>query len=410
MKKTQNKFLPLIAGAIIQLCLGIIYIWSIFKAPFVAYYSQTVAERFATTISSLTYSIMLAAFVLGIIIGGRFNDKKGPRPVVFMGGMMFSIGILLSSLSATFIPSLPWLICIFYGGVAGFGVGAAYISTISCAQKWFPDKKGFATGIIACTFGASTVIFTPAVNMLLASAGVSQTFLLLSLIFLAVILVFAWFVKNPSPEYMQAFNAAAPQLMKKKQYRPGEMLKTRQYYLILFSMLLLTPAYFILNPLFKSLAESRGLLESTALASVMITGVASAAGRLIAPWISDRIGRKNAIFLLFCITLASVLLLIPAQGYVYTLLIACVSFAFGGSAGIFPAVTGDYFGTAHGGINYGLVTIALAASALIFPTIATSINVGGSATTLTFVIPAIACVIGLIITSFLKPPLQKSEV
>ncbi len=407
MSKTQNKFLPLIAGALIQLCIGIIYIWSIFKVPVVTYYSQYVSPEFASTCASLTYSIMLATFVLGIIIGGRINDKKGPRPVVLMGGFMFFAGIILSAACASFAPSLPWLICIFYGGVAGFGVGAAYTSTISCAQKWFLDKKGFATGVIVCTFGASTVIFTPLANSLLASVGVPQTFLILSLVFLAVILIFAWFVKNPSEEYMQKFRLASPQLAAQKQYTPGEMLKTKQYYLLLFSMILLTPTYFILNPLFKSLAEARGLMEAAALASVMITGVASAAGRLAAPWLSDKIGRKNVILVLFFITLASVLLLIIAQSYLYILLIALVAFAFGGSAGVYPAVTGDYFGTKHNGINYGLIMIAFAVSALTFPTVASSVNAGGDATALTFLIPAVACVIGIIVTAFLKPPKQK---
>ncbi len=113
MTKTQNRFLPLIAGAVIQLCIGIIYIWSIFRAPFTEYYSQFASPELAATCSSLTYSIMLATFVIGIIVGGRINDKKGPRPVVLMGGVMFALGIFLSFVSATFAPTLPWLICIF---------------------------------------------------------------------------------------------------------------------------------------------------------------------------------------------------------------------------------------------------------------------------------------------------------
>ena len=404
MSAKSNRAMPLVAGAVIQLCIGIIYIWSVFKLPVTEYYSAYVDAGYAATCASASYSIMLAMFVLGIVVGGRMGDKRGPRPVVMMGSFMFVGGILLSAASAAFVPTQPWLICLFYGGVAGFGVGAAYTSTISCAQKWFLDKKGFATGVIVCTFGASTVIFTPLANYLLAELGVPMTFTTMALIFLVIIMIFVWFVKNPSEEYMKQFAAASPALSKQKQYTPGEVLKTRQYYFILICMMLLTSAYFIFNPLFKSLGEQRGLSESAALLSVMMTGVASAAGRLIAPWLSDKVGRRNTVILLFVISIAAVLALLSAEGYLYTVLIAVVAFAFGGSAGTFPAINADYFGTKHAGVNYGLIMIGFAASALLFPSIASAVNVGGEATALTFILPAVACAVGAVFAFMLKPP------
>ncbi|MEG2360787.1 MAG: OFA family MFS transporter [Christensenella sp.] len=393
MIKKDNKALPLIAGAIIQLCIGIIYIWSIFQPAVMDYYSWSAAD------ASITFSIMLATFVIGIVVGGRLSDKKGPRPVVFLGGLLFCAGIFLSS----FVPqNLPQLIWLFYGGMAGFGVGAAYTSTISCAQKWFMDKKGFATGIIVCTFGASTVVFTPLVNTLLKTIGVSQTFLTLSVIFLAVILIFGWFVKNPSKEYMDKFTALLPDLSAQKQFTPIEVLKSKPYYLILFGMILLTPAYFIINPLLKSLGELRNLTEAAALAGVMITGIASAAGRLIAPWLSDRIGRRNVLFLLYAVTLVSVLMMTFAQSYLFIVLIALIAFAFGGSAGVFPAITADCFGIKNNGVNYGLVMIGFAVSGLLFPAIAKIVSVDGIPSALTFIIPAAACVAGILVTLGLK--------
>lgn len=391
--KNTNKYMPLIAGAIIQLCIGIIYIWSIFQPAVMEFYSWNSGD------ASVTFSIMLATFVLGIVIGGRINDKKGPRPVVFLGGLMFVLGIFLSSI----VPKdIPQLIYVFYGGMAGFGVGAAYTSTISCAQKWFMDKKGFATGVIVCTFGASTVVFTPVVNALLAAVGVSKTFLILSGIFFAVIMIFGWFVKNPPQQYIDNFHIALPDLSCQRQYSPIEMLKTKQYYFIFLSMLLLTPAYFIINPLLKSLGEMRNLTEAAALAGVMVTGIASAAGRLLAPWLSDRIGRRNVLFVLYGITLICVLMLTFAQSYLFIVLIALISFAFGGSAGVFPAITADYYGIKNNGINYGLVMIAFAVSGLLFPAIAKIVTIDGIPTAWTFIVPAVASVIGIIVTFALK--------
>ena len=392
MEKRENKVMPLVSGAIIQLCIGIIYIWSIFQPAVMEYYSWSADN------ASVTFSIMLATFVLGIVVGGRLNDKKGPRLVVFLGGLMFCAGIFLSSL----VPQdMPWLIYLFYGGMAGFGVGAAYTSTISCAQKWFMDKKGFATGVIVCTFGASTVVFTPIVNTLLKNVGVSQTFLTLSIIFLVIILIFGWFVKNPSRKYMDSFALQLPDLSTQKQFTPLEVLRAKPYYLILFGMILLTPAYFIINPLLKSLGELRNLTEAAALAGVMVTGIASAAGRLIAPWLSDRIGRRNVLFLLYIITLVCVLMLTFAQSYLFIVLIAFIAFAFGG-AGVFPAVTADYFGIKNNGVNYGLVMIGFAISGLLFPAIAKIVSVDGIPSAWTFIIPGAACVIGIIVTAALK--------
>ncbi|MGI6152442.1 MAG: OFA family MFS transporter [Christensenellaceae bacterium] len=404
MEKTTNRALPLVAGAVIQLCIGIIYIWSIFKAPFIAYYSNYVSAEFATTCSSLTYSLMLAFFVAGIVLGGRINDKKGPRPVVLAGGMFFFAGIFLSFICATFLPYQPWLICIFYGCLAGFGVGAAYTSTISCAQKWYADKKGFATGVIVCAFGASTVVFTPLVNTLLSSFDVPQTFLILSILFLAIIMVFAWFIKNPSAEYIGQLSPNTAQAARQKQYTPGEVLRTKSFWIIFLCMLMANPAYFILNPMFKGLAEARGLMETAALASVMVTGIASTAGRLIAPWLSDRLGRRQVASLLFIITIAALIFLIFAQGYVYMLLIALIAFGFGGGAGLYPVISAEYFGTRHSATNYGMIMVSFAVSALVFPTVSSLTAENGLPTAATFIIPIVVSVLGLVCTFFLRPP------
>ncbi len=400
MTLKENRYLPLVAGALIQLCIGIIYIWGIFQKPLVEHFG------WSNGAASITFSIMLSTFVLGIVVGGRISDKMGPRLVVFLGGFLFSLGILLTS----FIPkSMPELIYLFYGGIAGFGVGAAYTSTISAAQKWWADKRGFATGVIVCTFGASTVVFTPLANYLLQPDvfGVIWTFRFFAILFFAIVMLLGWFVKNPSKEYMSALGLKTPDFANQKQFSPLEVLKTKQYYGVLLGLMFLTPAYFIINPLMKTLGEVRGLSESVALAGVMITGIASSTGRLLAPWASDKIGRKNVIFILYFISFASVLMMTFAQSYLFVVMIALIAFAFGGTAGVFPAFTADYFGGKNIGVNYGLVMIGFAVSGLLFPTVSSLVSKEGNPTALTFVIPAVACLVGSFIVFLLKPPTKK---
>lgn len=406
MNKTPNRAFPLMAGAAVQLCVGIIYIWSIFKMPLTEYYSAFVDAGYASTCVTVTYSIMLALFVAGIVVGGRMNDKLGPRPVVLMGGILFGAGIVLSAAAVQFFPTQPWMICLFYGAIAGFGVGAAYTSTISTAQKWFPDKRGFATGVIVCAFGTSTVLFTPVANSLLKSTSIPQTFLTMGCVFLGVVLIFVWFIKNPPQEFLDKLPITAQQASAQKQFTPAETLRTRSMYMLIFCMMFITPGFFILNPMFKSVAELRGLSETAAVAGVMVTGIASTLGRLTAPWFSDRIGRKNVLILMTSINLASVVLLAFAQSYAFMVFIATLAYAFGGGAGIFPAISADYFGTKNAGANYGIVMCGFAASALVFPNLAAALEPGSTPTIISFIVPMVVGVAALVIALLIRPPAQ----
>ncbi|MGI5985945.1 MAG: MFS transporter, partial [Oscillospiraceae bacterium] len=164
--KVKNRYVVLISGMLIQLCAGIIYMWSVFKGPVAQHLEWDPAN------AALTSSIMLAAFVLGIIAGGRAQDKIGPKFVTAAGSVMISVGMLLTALVSK---QSPWLVYITYGIIGGLGVGTVYTATVSVIQKWFPDKRGFATGLMVSAFGFSLVIFAPLTNSLLTKIGVPST-------------------------------------------------------------------------------------------------------------------------------------------------------------------------------------------------------------------------------------------
>ncbi len=385
----KNRYLILATGMIMQLCAGIIYMWSVFKGPVSEHLSWDPAQ------AAITSSIMLAVFVLGIVIGGRMQDKYTPSPVALAGSILLGLGMILSAFTP---PSMPWLIYIFYGLIGGFGVGCVYTTTVSVVQKWFPDKRGFATGMLVGAFGCSLVLFAPTTKFLLANWGVPKTFLFLGILFLLICSACSLFLSNPGTK--GPANAGAST---QKQFTTTEMLKTKEYYLLTFALFFILPTYFILNPLFISLGVERGLAENMAAFGVMLTGIASASGRLLTSWFSDFAGRKAAIMTITAITLAAALAMILAQGVAFLVCITAIAFCFGGAASVFAATTADLFGTKHMGLNYGLVMIGFGASALVFPLLSNALAATG-VYTYSFMVAAAACVATLVITVFLKIP------
>lgn len=392
--KTKNRYGVLLSGMLIQLCAGIIYMWSVFKGPVAEYLQWDSAE------ASLTSSIMLSAFVLGIILGGRAQDKAGPKYVTLAGSVLIGLGMILT---AFVTKQSPRLIFLTYGIIGGFGVGVLYTATVSVIQKWFPDRRGFATGFMVGAFGFSLVIFAPLTRKLLAETSVPVTFTAFGITFLLICAACSLYLANPpegfSPGGAAASNAAAPAAQ--KQYTTKEMLKTPAFYLIALSMLFILPAYFILNPIFMTLGEERGLSPDMAVLGVMITGIASASGRIATSWVSDLIGRRKAVFAIIFITLAAILAMIYATGAMFIVCIAAIAFAFGGSASVYPAITADNFGTKNIGLNYGCVMVGFGVSALIFPIISNNLVKSGSYTA-SFLLAGCCCIIAFVLVLFQK--------
>ncbi|MDR0324208.1 MAG: MFS transporter [Treponema sp.] len=355
---TQNKqgLKVLITGSILQLFLGILYVWSVFVMP--------VSEVYEWRVDSvkLTSSFMLCFFVIGILFGGNLLPKIGAQKVVLLGGMILAAGMLATA----FLPNeAAWLMYITYGITGGFGVGTAYNAALSAAQKWFPQNRGFATGVSACAFGFSTVVFAPLVEMLVRMSGLRNTFMILAAAFFGVVLLLFKFIRLPDESGAAAASSAA--LLAKKQYTTKETLKTKEFYIIAFSLMFATATYFVLNPSFKTFAAERGLSASIGTVVVMITGVANALGRLGAPLLSDKIGREKATLTIISVTVIGALMMCFVQGYLFMATIAVIAFCFGGFPGLYPVLTADYFGIKNVGSNYGAVMMGFALSALFFP-------------------------------------------
>jgi len=391
---TQNKqgLKVLILGSVMQLFLGILYVWSVFVKP--------VSEVYAWDIAGvkLTTSFLLSFFVVGILVGGKLLAIIGAQRTVLLGGLMFAAGMLATAFLPVKSASLMYLT---YGMIGGFGVGAGYNTIITAAQKWFPQNRGFATGVSVCMFGFSTVIFAPLIEVLIHRFELRNTFMILAAVFCVATLSLFRFIRLPD----ESGQAGAPNaaMLAKRQYTTMETIRTKEFYFIAVSMMLATAAFFILNPSFKTLAADRGLGDSIGTVIVMLTGVASALGRLGAPLLSDKIGREKAVLTIISATAFCSLLLCFAQGYLLMAAIAVIAFCYGGFSGTYPVLTADHFGLKNVGSNYGAVMVGFALSALTFPMIIGMI----SDYTVKFIALAVLAAIGAVLILLLAASKKK---
>ena len=277
MQRTANRVAPVIAAIIIQLCLGTAYLWSIFQNGIASSLFQ--GDNAA---AGLTFSLLLAMLTIGSTIGGRLADKYGPRNVVIVGGWIMAAGFFLASFVTA---SAPWLIWVTYGVMGGVGMGFTYSTTIACAQKWFPEKRGLITGIIVASLGFGGVVFTPIIESLIAAfGGVAQgemkTFLVLSAIFAVVCTVGGWFVQNPpNDDAPQGQASKAAGAAASAGYAPHQVLRMPQFYILTATLMLACMGGLMMIGFAKPIAIARGMAESATI-GVYAISLFNSCGRL----------------------------------------------------------------------------------------------------------------------------------
>ncbi|MFR3347411.1 MAG: OFA family MFS transporter [Christensenellales bacterium] len=335
------RIVVVVACLLIQLCVGILYLWSVFN--------NAVTEHFGWNArsASMVSSFMIFGFVLGNLIGGFLQDKTNPRLISFVGCFMFCLGIFLTSLLTEKTVALIYLT---YSGLGGLGCGFAYGCVLSCLQKWFPDNRGFASGLSVSAFGLSTVLFGPVAQTLLNRLGVPHTFMTLAGVFLLATMTACCFVRLP-PRVQSVENQNKPAQLAEG-LTPLRTMRLFPFWCIALSCFFINATWNIVVPVIKSLGMERGLSESIAVLAVSITGIANAAGRLGMATASDKIGRTNTIIFLAALTAVCAVALIWAQGVFYVTVIAdrlCPAV----TSATFPAMTTDISGGSSG-TNYGI--------------------------------------------------------
>ena len=367
--KKQGIYTVLAAIAI-QLTLGIAYIWSVFQTGI----ANSIFNG-NNAAAGLSFSLLIAMMTIGSVIGGKLAIIYTTRPVVFTGGIILSLGFFFASFVTA---SNAWLLWVTYGVMGGIGMGFSYSTTIACAQKWYPHKKGLITGIIVSALGFGGVIFTPIVERVISAfsvpgvAGVGElkAFMVLSVVFLVVCSIGCLFIKNPPDGYMMDVVASSATTKKQtKDSTPSEMFKTSQFYLLTATFLLACMSGLMMINFAKPIAVAKGL-ATTATIGVLAISMFNSEGRLVWGAVSDKLGRINTLIVLLSITAVLSLLVNAASGYWIYVLIACIGFSYGGLLSTFPSLTADLFGAKHMATNYGFVLLGFGAGAVISSQIA----------------------------------------
>jgi OFA family oxalate/formate antiporter-like MFS transporter len=439
--KTFNRWLIVVGALLIQVSLGAIYIYSVFKPGLKARFPD-----WSNTDLALPSMLVLLFFGLATIFAGRVQDKIGPRYVAMTGAVLLGLGLLLASFSNSL-----FMFTLGFGVIGGIGIGAAYVCPIATCVKWFPDKRGLISGLAVAGFGAGGLVFAPVAKALILSVGVMNMFLYLGGIFFVIVMIGAQFMINPPAGYCPpgwtppTAAGNTPACTTGVDYTWQEMIRTPQFWLLWITYFAGCSAGFLIIMNTVNIWQSFSILSlapkfptipgeiyldiiTKGTTAVMAISVVNALGRIIWGKVSDSIGRKNTLYVMFLyggVVMLSLNWLTSFPLFLFGVM--SVGFCFGGFLGLYPAVTADYFGTKHMGVNYGCMFMAYGVAGLFGPWIAPKLMrivqevpfetlVAGVVTTKTyaagnyiasFIIAGVMCLASILLVWIVKPPAAK---
>jgi MFS family permease len=427
---TTNRWWIAISGTVTMACLGTVYSWSLFTQPLIASFG------WSNTTTTWTFALAILFLGIGAIIGGRWQDRVGPRPVMMTGIFVWALGNILAGLGTARLGA-PW-IYLTYGIIGGLGLGLGYVTPVAAVTKWFPDRRGFGSGMVVMGFGLGAFFYNnilkvvPAFveasrvagKVLTARAGgeaaampdaavhtIMSTFVWSGVVFAVLGGFCASFVRNPPAVPAPAAvppgaPAAAARTVTGRDYPPSEAMRTPQFW-ALWAMLFLNVTagiLFISNavPIMRELTRTA---PATALAVYGFIALFNGLGRFFWGAVSDRIGRNLAYILIYGTQVAIFFVVggihsLPAV----TILFAIVLLDYGGGFGTMPSFTADYFGTKFMGVNYGWILLAWGVGGVVGPIFVARVKDLTGSFTGALPITAVVLLVAMILPIVTRPP------
>jgi nitrate/nitrite transporter NarK len=397
------------AGTGINLALGVLYTWSIFKGGIEKSIKAGGEGAFNWDLSQLNdpYSVCCLAFAFSMILAGKCQDKFGPRVTAFLGGIFVGLGLLVASQSTSYV---SWILG--FGLLAGTGIGFGYSAATPPAIKWFPAAKtGLIAGLVVAGFGLASVYIAPLSEYLLKTVGIQKSMMIFGVSFIAVVCGLSTFMVNPPAGYVPG-GAAAQQKKKaapaQNDSTPTQMIKSPSFWM-------LWAIYFIgagsgLMVIGSVSGMAKKSMGEAAFIAVAILAIGNAAGRIVAGIASDKFGRNatlaGVLFFQALLMLAAIPL-VGGQGTSALLVVVLATFLgfnYGANLSIFPSFTKDRWGLKSFGVNYGIMFTAWGIGGFVMSRVQQTLTATTGSYTSSFLIAAIMLCIGTVLTLMLKAP------
>lgn len=398
MSAEAGRWIFVVLGMIVDMCLGAVYAYSVFKKPLEELF------KISATQGNLPYMIFIAVFSLFTFFAGRFLDKFGPRIVMIIGGIVVGLGWIL-----TYFATSITMVVITYGIIGGAGVGLVYGGPVSVSTRWFPDKKGLAVGLTLLGFGASAFVTAPLANALIKSYGPLPTFGIMGIAFLIVTVILSMPMKFPPAGFKPKGWTPPATTAGGKSFTTSGMLKTATFYGLWICYTLGTTAGLMAIGISATVGrEVIGLDASTAAMLVMVFAIFNGIGRPIFGALTDKITpRWSAVIAFIIILVSSLMMLAAGKGSVGLYAVAFCGFwlCLGGWLAIAPASTAGFFGLEGYAQKYGVVFLAYGLGAILGGIISGSAKDAFGSYTMAFYPTAGMAILGIILAIiFLKPP------
>lgn len=362
--KTNEKLNPgilaIISGIIIMLCLGTVYSWSVFRLPIETLFG------IGATLSGLPYMTALAVYAISMMLTGRILSKVDPVKLIWLGGLFVTAGWVLSA----FVTN-AFALTLTYGVLSGAGVGIIYGVPMAVVARWFPEKRGFAVGLVLLGFGLSPLITAPIARQLVNLIGVRETFLTLGIVFGIVITLFAVAQKYPevasSKANLSSSSSSAAEVAECTSTK--QMMKTQNFIGLYLNFIIGTLIGLTAIGITSTIGvEAFSLTPNEVAYIIPIFAVFNGLGRPLFGWIIDKTSGKKAMLIAYAAVLIAAFIMLTAntgETYKFILAFSLLWLSLGAWLSIAPTSTIRYFGTTHYSQNYGAVFTAYGVGAIL---------------------------------------------
>jgi MFS family permease len=389
------------AGTGINLALGVLYTWSMFKAA--------IGKEFGWKDSQLNdpYALCCLVFAFSMILAGRCQDKIGPRVTATIGGMLVGLGLVMISTTQSY---LAWVLG--FGVLVGIGLGFGYSSATPVALKWFSQAQtGLIAGLVVAGFGLAPVYLAPTSEYLLGHYGLLKSMRIYGIVFAIVVCGLAQLLKNPLPGFVASGPARDPQTQPVINRGPGDILGMPDFWVLWVVYFIGSGAGLMVISSVSGMAKKS--MGASAFVAVAMMALGNAGGRICAGLLSDRMGRRRTLMLVLLAQALLMLVAVPVTGSVHSskvlivLVASLIGFNYGANLSLFPSYAKDLWGLKSFGMNYGILFTAWGVGGFVLSRLQQMLFASSRNFNSSFVTAAGLLIFGAALTFLLRPPIPR---